>query len=107
MNNPQYRLLVHPHSNRAPQPGKSDLKIGLRLLIEGSRDLPLNLMLLWKGGERVLECVHIPWIIRHPETVVSVMQGDIVATSGPYSHGVAHASTSLTGQVCAMLFTGR
>lgn len=59
MNNPQYRLQVHPPplAQRTAQVGKNSAKVSLRLVLEGARDIPLNAMLVWHGGsERVFEC---------------------------------------------------
>ncbi|KDQ56387.1 hypothetical protein JAAARDRAFT_310571 [Jaapia argillacea MUCL 33604] len=86
MTNPQYHLRIHPSTtpstSRSPvagsQRGKTKSRIGLS--VEGGRDLPLNVVVVWSSGERITELV----------------ENDVAATSGAYNYGYAHTSRELT-----------
>ncbi|GJJ08430.1 hypothetical protein Clacol_002646 [Clathrus columnatus] len=74
MNNPQYRLTIHPKgsiNNNAPT--------SLYFSVQGSKDLALNVKIAWSGGERLV----IPG------------KGDILADSGAYSYGIAYGEQLL------------
>lgn len=66
MNNPQYRLRLHSKnisgSNQTKRIGK-DEKSPLRLFVEGPRNVPLNVMLVWRreeeSKERVMRYAHL------------------------------------------------
>ncbi|KAF8322155.1 hypothetical protein DL93DRAFT_1261177 [Clavulina sp. PMI_390] len=68
--NPQYSLSVQP----LPNSGSSSSFI--RITLQGGKDAPLNVMVLWGRAKRITD----------------VDQGDIVLDSGAYSYGIACAS---------------
>ena len=60
MMNPQYHLHIHPER----QPGtQSNLKSRLELVLQGDRDIPLNMMVVWSQGERIFEWVFAEWVV--------------------------------------------
>ncbi|EIW80539.1 cysteine proteinase [Coniophora puteana RWD-64-598 SS2] len=102
MLNPQYYLRLHPTSSTSPSstrparlvPTASQSRVkapeGHRVTITayGSREMPLNLVLVWSQGERVIE----------------LSRKEIVANSGAYVYGSARISTSLpTGSYTLVL----
>ncbi|KAG9087468.1 cysteine protease [Ceratobasidium sp. UAMH 11750] len=72
MNNPQYRVCVGGEGSRNAG-GSSSARIPIKITAEGPRTLPLNVKLVWSGGQRVSD----------------VVVGDIAVDSGTYSFGLA------------------
>lgn len=106
MNNPQYSLVVHPpraSSSKVLRGGTEQQPTNIfRLALQGSKDAPLNVKLLWAGGRRATEYA----ILRADYTratselsssTYSVNQGDIALDSGPYNYGFVYASGDLKG----------
>ncbi|KAI5121454.1 hypothetical protein M0805_009562 [Coniferiporia weirii] len=103
MNNPQYRLRLHPDRGSYPPLAASSRSSGsrgtnrvakttVRLIVEGPRNVPLNVMLLWRtekeSGERVIQ----------------LGMGDVLASSGAYSYGVAQTVGSVApGDYCIIV----
>ncbi|KAG7091220.1 hypothetical protein E1B28_010271 [Marasmius oreades] len=73
MFNPQYHLRLSPERASVRTKGR------VMLTVEGSKDLPMQIMVVWSQGQRIIE----------------PSEKDIVTTSGPYSYGVARLSTQL------------
>lgn len=55
MNNPQYLLRIPPHS--VSRTAKVAPETMVRAIVEGSRSMPLNVMLIWSNGERAMQYV--------------------------------------------------
>ena len=56
MNNPQYRVQIGAVGSQ--NTGSGDRKrVPVKLTVEGARKLPLNVKLVWSGGQRVSESV--------------------------------------------------
>jgi calpain-7 len=57
MMNPQYHLRIHPEKNKHQSydgiPGGS--KASVVLAAQGSKDIPLNLTVVWSQGGRIVE----------------------------------------------------
>ncbi|PWN53961.1 hypothetical protein IE53DRAFT_383488 [Violaceomyces palustris] len=70
MHNPQFKINIPPPS-AAPAANLNASTI--LLLLESSKELPVQVSLVWSGGERISTCV----------------EGDVVVTSGMYNHGLA------------------
>lgn len=49
MNNPQYRLRLHPEDHAGRARNERVRKGAVRLTVEGPRDVPLNVMLVWRS----------------------------------------------------------
>ncbi|TDL23115.1 cysteine proteinase [Rickenella mellea] len=79
MHNPQYRLRVHPDKKASPANDSRGVRSVVRAVAEGARDVPLNVSVVWSRGERTYD----------------LSQGDVLASSGAYSFGIAHTSASL------------
>ncbi|KAL5504667.1 RIM13 [Sanghuangporus vaninii] len=95
MNNPQYWLRLHSE-NIADQVGSVEKmrKGTVRLTVEGQRDVPFNAMLIWRSEEQ------------SRERVFQLRSGDMIASSGPYSYGVAQTIASVTpGHYCIVVST--
>ncbi|OCB90124.1 cysteine proteinase [Sanghuangporus baumii] len=95
MNNPQYWLRLHSE-NVADQAGSVEKmrKGTVRLTVEGQRDVPFNAMLIWRSEEQ------------SRERVFQLRSGDMIASSGPYSYGVAQTIASVTpGHYCIVVST--
>ncbi|EJD08078.1 cysteine proteinase [Fomitiporia mediterranea MF3/22] len=98
MNNPQYRLRLYPDSRGSVtnQSGVMERmrRSLVRLIVEGPRNIPLNVMLVWRTEAEA------------KERVLQVRPGDAVANSGPYSYGIAQAGGSVTpGEYCIIVST--
>ncbi|KAJ3715961.1 hypothetical protein DFJ43DRAFT_1126860 [Lentinula guzmanii] len=74
MINPQYHLRVTPYKRLEARTAKRTT-----LLVETSKDLPVQVMICWSQGERINEPA----------------QKSIAATSGSYTHGLARLTTQL------------
>ncbi|KAL5521398.1 hypothetical protein ACEPAG_9324 [Sanghuangporus baumii] len=95
MNNPQYWLRLHPE-DIADQAGSVEKmrKGTVRLTVEGQRDVPLNVMLIWRSAEQ------------SRERVFQLRPGDTIASSGSYSYGVAQTIASvIPGHYCIVVST--
>ena len=58
MVNPQYHLRIHPETGQAASGsngGRAGLKANVVLTCQASREMPLNITLVWSQGERVAE----------------------------------------------------
>ncbi|EEB93679.1 hypothetical protein MPER_07629 [Moniliophthora perniciosa FA553] len=75
MINPQYHLHIHPSGNAAARSSKAHLAVTM----EGNKDLPMHVMIVWSQGQRIIEPT----------------EKDIVATSGRYSYGLARVTVRL------------
>uniref|UniRef100_A0A0W0FBM1 Calpain catalytic domain-containing protein n=1 Tax=Moniliophthora roreri TaxID=221103 RepID=A0A0W0FBM1_MONRR len=75
MVNPQYHLRIDPPDNAAARSSKAHVAVTM----EGNKDLPMHVMLVWSQGQRVIE----------------PSEKDIVATSGRYSYGLAKLAVIL------------
>ncbi|KAG8750128.1 cysteine protease [Ceratobasidium sp. 428] len=84
MNNPQYRVCIGGGGSRNTG-SSSSARVPIKITAEGARTLPLNVKLVWSGGERVSD----------------VVVGDIAIDSGTYSFGLA----CVEGQVQAGNYT--
>lgn len=73
MNNPQYHFQIKPTAG-------SNAGVPVRCTVQGSKDVPLNIMVVWSGGARVTD----------------ITLGDIALESGPYNYGIAYATGVLT-----------
>lgn len=95
MNNPQYLLRIPPHSVSRTAKVAPDTMV--RAIVEGPRSMPLNVMLVWSNGERVMQYVdHLSSIdMSDLRNLLRLKSGDVIATSGTYSYGIAQFSTSL------------
>ncbi|KAH8115292.1 cysteine proteinase [Phellopilus nigrolimitatus] len=110
MNNPQYRLRLQPDrlSTSSSSRGSSSRTLAsregatratgkasktfLRLVVEGPRNVPLNVMLVWRSE------------IESGERVIQLSPGDVVASSGAYSYGVAQVVASVApGDYCIIV----
>ncbi|KAJ3709385.1 hypothetical protein C8R42DRAFT_693068 [Lentinula raphanica] len=74
MINPQYHLRIHPSKQAQPRIAKRTT-----LIVETSKDLPVQVMVCWSQGKRI----HEP------------AQKSIAATSGSYTHGLARLTAQL------------
>ncbi|KAG9121504.1 cysteine protease [Ceratobasidium sp. 392] len=72
MNNPQYRVCIGSGGSRNVR-SSGAARVPIKITAEGARTLPLNVKLVWSGGERVSD----------------VVMGDIAVDSGTYSFGLA------------------
>ncbi|KAG9094077.1 cysteine protease [Ceratobasidium sp. 370] len=72
MNNPQYRVCVSGGGSRSAG-SSANARTPIKITVEGPRTLPLNVKLVWSGGQRVSD----------------VVVGDIAVDSGMYSFGLA------------------
>ncbi|KAG8883307.1 cysteine protease [Tulasnella sp. 331] len=83
----QHRTFMrnHQYSFRIPAPlvnagpATASKTVAIRATIEASRDLPLNLSVVWGNGVRITE----------------LNQGDIQLSTGPYSYGIATSEGNL------------
>ncbi|KAF4563111.1 cysteine protease [Pleurotus pulmonarius] len=73
MTNPQYRLRVHP--SKRSQNEKSNVMLSMHT----SKDIPINVTVVWSQGERVME----------------LTQTEVVMNSGAYSYGSARVNKEL------------
>jgi calpain-7 len=58
MVNPQYHMRICPENGRAvlePNSGRAELKASVVLTCQASREIPLNVTLVWSQGERIVE----------------------------------------------------
>ncbi|CCM05215.1 uncharacterized protein FIBRA_07425 [Fibroporia radiculosa] len=78
MDNPQYHLRLFPDKSLRTNNG-GNIKAPTSVVLQGPRDVPLNLSLVWSQGERITEMGH----------------NEVAATSGPYSYGYSHISQDL------------
>ncbi|KAH7925291.1 cysteine proteinase [Leucogyrophana mollusca] len=76
MVNPQYHLQIHPDQKGAQYAGT---KAGVVFAVQGPRDMPLNITVVWSSGERTVE----------------LSQKEVVANSGAYTYGHVRIATSL------------
>lgn len=106
MNNPQYSLVIHalrPSSSKALRGGNEAQPSSVfRLALQGSKDAPLNVKLLWAGGRRATEYASLQTQYTRITSELSsftysVNQGDIALDSGPYNYGFVYASGALKG----------
>ncbi|KAJ3766583.1 hypothetical protein FB446DRAFT_757630 [Lentinula raphanica] len=74
MINPQYHLRIHPSKHAQARIAKRTT-----LIVETSKDLPVQVMVCWSQGKRI----HEP------------AQKSIAATSGSYTHGLARLTAQL------------
>ncbi|KAF8608405.1 cysteine proteinase [Ceratobasidium sp. AG-I] len=72
MNNPQYRVQIGAGGSQNAGAGGRK-RVPVKLTVEGARKLPLNVKLVWSGGQRVSD----------------VVVGDIALDSGTYTFGLA------------------
>ena len=59
MINPQYHLCIR-QENQQPQllTGiRSNQKAQVVLVLQGPKDIPFNLLIVWSHGQRIVECV--------------------------------------------------
>ncbi|KZV85837.1 cysteine proteinase [Exidia glandulosa HHB12029] len=70
MNNPQWALRLDATKNR---------KVELRLSVEGSKDLSLNVKAMWGSGKRITD----------------ISEGDVALDSGTYRYGLAFGEKSV------------
>ncbi|KAG9038776.1 cysteine protease [Tulasnella sp. JGI-2019a] len=77
MRNPQYSLRFQPSSG-ITSASASNL-VAIRIIMEASRDMALNLSIVWGNGKRV----------------TALHQGDIQLSTGPYTYGIAMAEGKL------------
>ncbi|KAG8956502.1 cysteine protease [Tulasnella sp. 419] len=75
MNNPQYKLRILPPIGKV----KPKDAFAIKILLEGSRQFPINIKVIWSDGQRV--------------TVLR--RGDIAADSGAYNYGTASIDSKL------------
>ncbi|KAF9494200.1 cysteine proteinase [Pleurotus eryngii] len=73
MTNPQYHLRVHP--SKRSQNEKSNVTLSMHT----SKDIPINVTVVWSQGERVME----------------LTQTEVVMNSGAYSYGSARVKKEL------------
>ncbi|KAG9221284.1 hypothetical protein CCMSSC00406_0008881 [Pleurotus cornucopiae] len=73
MTNPQYHLRVHP--SQRSQSEKSNVMLSMHT----SKDIPINVTVVWSQGERVME----------------LTQTEVVMNSGAYSYGSARVNKEL------------
>ncbi|KAL0577695.1 cysteine protease [Marasmius crinis-equi] len=73
MFNPQYHLHI-------PKQAMVKKKAHVAIAMEGSRELPMQIMVVWSVGQRITE----------------LSGKDIVATSGPYTYGLARIVAQLS-----------
>jgi calpain-7 len=52
MVNPQYHLHIHAERQTGPQ---SSLRAKVELILQGHREIPLNMIVVWSQGERIFE----------------------------------------------------
>ncbi|PPR00890.1 hypothetical protein CVT24_000375 [Panaeolus cyanescens] len=71
MANPQYRLSIHSPTNN-PSVGKALITLSL----QSSKDVPVNVAMVWSQGQRLSE----------------LSERDLVATSGAYNYGLARTT---------------
>jgi calpain-7 len=57
MMNPQYRFCIHPEKRKQSRSDgtRSYSKAQVVLVVQGSKDIPYNIMVVWSQGERVTE----------------------------------------------------
>jgi calpain-7 len=93
MINPQYRLRVPGTTQDGPS-----AKTRVEISLHAPRDVPINAIITWGRGERVFECVSSFFRPRadfaHIRTR-SLVQSDIIATSGAYTYGFARLCADL------------
>lgn len=53
MLNPQYHLRLHTPVKGNSQPGSSMAKASVVFTVQGARDIPVNVTLVWSKGERI------------------------------------------------------
>ncbi|KAG8738243.1 cysteine protease [Ceratobasidium sp. 414] len=86
MNNPQYRICVSGGGSRDAG-GSVSARTPIKITAEGPRTLPLNMKLVWSGGQRVSD----------------VVVGDIAVDSGTYSFGLACVEGEVQGATRRMI----
>ncbi|KAL0955704.1 hypothetical protein HGRIS_001924 [Hohenbuehelia grisea] len=74
MLNPQYHLTIHP-----PKVPTSGGKANIVLLMQSSKDIPINMTVVWSQGERIAEVTH----------------SEVACTTGAYTYGLARLATEL------------
>ncbi|KAF9268466.1 cysteine proteinase [Marasmius fiardii PR-910] len=77
MFNPQYYLHLPPPERSTGTSTRTKTRVVLT--VKGSKDLPMQIMVVWSQGQRIIE----------------PSEKDVVATSGPYTYGVARILTQL------------
>jgi len=77
MNNPQYKLNIRPAASG--EGSDPNVRVPFIVSAKGPRDLPLNVKIVWSNGSRVTELV----------------EGDVIANTGPYSYGIAYCERDL------------
>ncbi|EGO00763.1 hypothetical protein SERLA73DRAFT_178686 [Serpula lacrymans var. lacrymans S7.3] len=76
MVNPQYHLRIYPEGLESHRAG---LRSNMVIVAQASRDIPLNLTLVWSQGERTIE----------------LSRKEVAANSGAYSYGLARIGIEL------------
>lgn len=96
MLNPQYRLVVHPPLGQQDRLQQNKAKITITL--RTNKDIPVNVAMVWSQGRRVTECVRLsPFSFQLLSNVLRLSAKDMVATSGPYTYGLARLAKTITG----------
>ncbi|KNZ75773.1 Calpain-like protease palB/RIM13, partial [Termitomyces sp. J132] len=78
MANPQYHLQMHPERGSASTVGRSKAKVAL--ILQTSRDTPVNISLVYSQGGRIDELV----------------ENELLASSGAYSYGMAQVRKDIS-----------
>jgi calpain-7 len=94
MNNPQYRLQVHPSTKGLANSRASNQNV-FNVVVRCGRDMPVNIMLVWSGGSRVFEYVPGDRSGSIADWRYRLAQPDVAMESGAYTYGFASASGSL------------
>lgn len=55
MANTQYHLRIHPAQYASGPAARAGPKAGVVLALQGARDVPLNVAVVWSQGERIAE----------------------------------------------------
>lgn len=104
MNNPQYRVRIGAGGSQDAGAG-GRTRVPVKLTVEGARTLPLNVKLVWSGGQRVSELVspnaHLT-ILLTIWPVSSVVIGDVAIDSGTYTFGLACVEGEIQGKLKAL-----
>ncbi|KAF8150612.1 hypothetical protein B0H34DRAFT_801552 [Crassisporium funariophilum] len=81
MVNPQYHLVIHPPNARLQNTvnGRTE-KAKATLTLQTSKDMPVNVAVVWSQGQRVAE----------------LAEKELAATSGAYSYGLARVTEELS-----------